>query len=100
LGPALSLGPRPVFNRGDCVENGAEDRMLFVFNRGGVSAANGFADAAGSETHRALIIKEIGTTATDCSGVSGFRRNWAREFCFDGNRQGYLERVLDPVFWA
>jgi RHS repeat-associated protein len=82
---------------GDCVENGTEDRMLFVFNRGGVSTANGFADAAGSETHRALIIKEMGTTATDCSGVSGFRRNWAREFRYDGNRQRYLERVLDPV---
>ncbi|MCP4593381.1 MAG: RHS repeat-associated core domain-containing protein, partial [bacterium] len=75
----------------DCVEDGEEQRMQFVFNRGDHADSNGFADADETELRRALVVRLASHTEQPAE------RTFAREFRYDGSRQRYLARGLDPV---
>ncbi|MCP4591167.1 MAG: RHS repeat-associated core domain-containing protein [bacterium] len=75
----------------DCVEDGEEQRMQFVFNRGDHANSNGFADAVETEVRRALVVRLVSHTEQPAE------RTFAREFRYDGGRQRYLVRGLDPL---
>ncbi|MCP4591035.1 MAG: RHS repeat-associated core domain-containing protein, partial [bacterium] len=75
----------------DCVEDGEEQRMQFVFNRGDHADSNGFADADETELRRALVVRLASHTEQPAE------RTFAREFRYDGGRQRYLVRELEPV---
>jgi len=85
------LALQPDDGGADCVEDGEEQRMEFVFNRGGNADSNGFADAAESELRRALIVRPAGTVPSAAVPVSAW------EFRYAGARRRYLTRQLDPV---
>ncbi|MCP4590268.1 MAG: hypothetical protein GY842_05970 [bacterium] len=61
------------------------------FNRGDHADSNGFADAVETELRRALVVRLVSYTEQPAE------RTFAREFRYDGGRQRYLVRGLDPV---
>jgi len=85
------LAGQPDDGGADCVEDGEEQRMQFVFNRGGNADSNGFADAAEGELRQALVVRPADTVGFPADPV------WAWEFRYAGARRRYLTRQLDPV---
>ena len=78
----------------DDVENHEEDHIVLVLNAGDDPGSNGLADVNSAGLYRALVMREA-PSETLCYS-SDYEELWVREFHYDGPRQRYFERHIEP----
>ncbi|MBN1510489.1 MAG: hypothetical protein JXB13_00605 [Phycisphaerae bacterium] len=75
-----------------CDEDREENLMTLVLNAGGDPDLNGFADVDSNGLYHGLIVRD-----TDEGTTYQYQRLWAYEFRYDGGRERYLARRLNPA---
>jgi RHS repeat-associated protein len=76
----------------DCLDTRQENRMVLVLNANDDPDVHGFADVGSNGLFHGLIVRGI-----DAGTTYNYQRLWAYEFRYDGGRERYLARRLNPA---
>ena len=76
----------------NCVDTRQEDVMVLVLNHDDDPLEHGFSDVGSNGLYHGLIVRGI-----DAGTTYNYQRLWAYEFRYDGGRERYLARRLNPA---